>query len=455
MTKRCRSREQLSYLLPLVDQTDDAVIALDGGRHVVMWNKGAERMYGWSADEMLGTHLPTLFRMNMPDEELTEVRRQLSEHGRWRGEASVTRRDGSTVWIEAVNVVIRDAHGGITGYLGTHRDVTERRRAEEQLRYHTSLLKNVEDGVIATDAVDFRITAWNRGAERLYGFSAEEVLGRPAREVASFPGDQARLKLEGELLDTGRTGIELTAVRKDGSPVDVELIVTAVKDEQGKTSGYLGIHRDISRHKRAEEQLRLSQRELEQRVRQQAAVAEVGLTALRTVDLRSVMDRAALLVASTLEVEHASVNELLADRERLLISAGAGWPAGIVGRATLPAGRSSPAGYALLTREPVIVDDMTAETRFEVPALLRKHDVMSEIIVVIGLVGDPFGTLTALSKRRRTFSVHDLSFMQSVANVLATAVERFKLDERLEAARKAERARISRELHDDALRELT
>ena len=74
---------------------------------------------------------------------------------------------------------------------------------------------------------------------------------------------------------------------------------------------------------------------------------------------------------------------------------------------------------------------MTAETRFDVSALLRRHDVMSEVIVVIGPVGDPFGTITALSKRRRTFSVHDLSFMQSVANVLATAVERFKSDEGL------------------------
>ena len=142
------------------------------------------------------------------------------------------------------------------------RDITERKRHEDRLRYHAGLLDNMEEGLIATDADDFRITAWNRGAERLYGYSAEEVLGRPAREVAGFPGDQARLKLEGVLLDTGRTGIEFTAARKDRSPVDVELIATAVKDEQGKTSGYLGIHRDISRRKRGQEQLRLSQREL-------------------------------------------------------------------------------------------------------------------------------------------------------------------------------------------------
>ena len=65
-------------------------------------------------------------------------------------------------------------------------DITERRRAQERQAYHASLLNHVDDGVIATDAEDFRITAWNRGAERLYGYSAAEVLGRPARDGKVF-----------------------------------------------------------------------------------------------------------------------------------------------------------------------------------------------------------------------------------------------------------------------------
>ena len=76
------------------------------------------------------------------------------------------------------------------------RDIEARRQAADEHRYLASLLDNVEDGVIATDAEDFRVTAWNEGAERIYGFSAEEVLGRPAREVGSYPGDESRLKLE-------------------------------------------------------------------------------------------------------------------------------------------------------------------------------------------------------------------------------------------------------------------
>jgi signal transduction histidine kinase len=273
-------------------------------------------------------------------------------------------------------------------------------------------------------------------------------VGRPAREVASYPGDESRLRLEAELLDTGRTRIEFTAVRMDGCPVEVELVALAVKDERGTITGYLGIHRDISERRR-------THAELEQRLRQQAAVADLGLAALATTDLPAVLERATVLVARTLDVEYASVEQLLPDRERLLVSAGAGWPAGIVGNALLPAARGSPAGYALLTRRPVIVDDIAVEPRFAVPRMLREHGVKSEAIVVIGLLGDSLGTLSALSKNGRTFTAHDVSFMQSVANVLATVAERASMDRRLEAARRAERTRISRELHDGALRELT
>ena len=112
----------------------------------------------------------------------------------------------------------------------------------------------IEDAVVGTDA-EFRVTIWNRGAERLYGYTAEEALGRHAREIASSTGDTSRLALEQELLETGRTRTEITAYRKDGRPVAVELISLVVRDEQGEITGYVGIHRDMTERKRAEEEL--------------------------------------------------------------------------------------------------------------------------------------------------------------------------------------------------------
>jgi signal transduction histidine kinase len=163
------------------------------------------------------------------------------------------------------------------------------------------------------------------------------------------------------------------------------------------------------------------------------------------------MDEATLLVCRTLEVDYAKVDELLPGQEQLLVRAGAGLRDGIVGSVTMPTGRGSPAGYALMIGHPVIVEDMAAETRFEVPAILREHEVMSDITVVIGPRGNPLGALAAMSRKRRSFSEDDIGFVQAVANILATAIERAAAEERLESVRETERRRIARALHDEAL----
>jgi PAS domain S-box-containing protein len=160
--------------------------------------------------------------------------------------------DGTRLMIRSSSGPIYDEGGEIVAGVLVAEDVTEEKRVQEELRYHASLLDNVEDAVIATDAEDFLVTAWNRGAELLYGHTAQEALGRPARELATYPGDETRLELERELLATGRTRIEFTARRKDGTAVEVELIAAAVKDDRGEITGYLGIHRDITERRRAE-----------------------------------------------------------------------------------------------------------------------------------------------------------------------------------------------------------
>ena len=136
------------------------------------------------------------------------------------------------------------------------------------------------------------------------------------------------------------------------------------------------------------------------------------------------------------------------------VRAGAGWRNGVVGNCVIPTGRGSPAGYALLAGEPLIVEDMTADTPFEVPSVLRDHGVMSDITVVIDPSGQPFGTLVAASGERRSFSEDDVSFVQSVANVLAIAIARARSEERLQSAQETERSRIARALHDEALSSL-
>lgn len=169
--------------------------------------------------------------------------------------------------------------------------------------------------------------------------------------------------------------------------------------------------------------------ELRVRARQQAAVAELGLRALAGIDLTALLDEAVERVADTLQVEYSKVLELLPDGDALLLRAGVGWQAGLVGQATVSAGLGSQAGYTLVSHEPVIVEDLSAETRFSGPPLLHDHGVVSGISVIIQGEGRPFGVMGAHTTSRRTFTPDDIHFLQAIANVLAEAIQRKRTEE--------------------------
>lgn len=161
------------------------------------------------------------------------------------------RPDGSRLIVRCGSWPVYDEDGQIVAGVLVMSDITKERQAEEQIAYYARLVDLVDDAVVGTDA-EFVLTIWNRGAERLYGYAASEVLGRDARDVAGYTGDTSRLELEGELLTSDRTHSKITACRKDGTAIEVELIAVAVRGELGEIIGYLGIHRDVTCRKLSE-----------------------------------------------------------------------------------------------------------------------------------------------------------------------------------------------------------
>lgn len=169
--------------------------------------------------------------------------------------------------------------------------------------------------------------------------------------------------------------------------------------------------------------------EVRYRLRQQAAVAELGMRALTSKDMTRLMNEAAALGAMGLSVEYCKILELLPDEKGLLLRAGVGWKKGTVDRATVSAGKDSQAGYTLLSEEPVIVEDLRREKRFTGPPLLKEHGVISGLSVIIHGKERPFGVLGAHSRQARQFTTDDINFLQSIANILAAAIERRKTEE--------------------------
>ncbi|MFC6824102.1 PAS domain-containing protein [Halopelagius fulvigenes] len=175
-----------------------------------------------------------------------------------------------------------------------------------------------------------------------------------------------------------------------------------------------------------------SDTESDVRIRQQEVVAELGQQALETDDLDQLMHDASVAVAETLGNEYAKVLELLPGGEEVFLRQGVGWRDGLVGSATVPTDRDSQAGYTLLSEAPVVVDDLRTEERFSGPKLLTSHDVVSGISVVIGSVENPWGVLGTHTTEEREFTRYDANFVQSVANVLASAIENQRTKSELE-----------------------
>ncbi|MFQ5614405.1 MAG: GAF domain-containing protein, partial [Anaerolineae bacterium] len=336
-------------------------------------------------------------------------------------------------------------------FLAVRIDDTERKRTEEALR-------NIAQGVSATTGGAFfrsLVQYLARTLEVDYAFVGE--LAREKDEsvrtiavwahgemVANFEYHLAHTPCEnvvGQRLCCYPHGVQQQFPR-DHLLAEMEAesyIGTPLFDSAGRALGLMVVmdRQPLSNTKLAEAMLQIfavrasaelervwAEERLKAHARQQAAVADLGQRALAGIALSALMDEATAVVAQTLEVEYCKVLELLPDGDALLLRAGVGWQAGLVGQATVGAGTDSQAGYTLLSSEPVIVEDLRTETRFSGPPLLHDHGVVSGISVIIPGQDRPFGVLGAHTTRQRTFTRDDVHFLQAVANVLATAIKR-------------------------------
>jgi PAS domain S-box-containing protein len=264
----------------LVDSVADyAIFMLDPHGHVRTWNRGAERIKGYSATEIVGRHLSTFYtpediERQHPAHELKVALRdgQYEEEG-WR-----VRKDGSRFWASVVITNVRDEQGQHVGFGKVTRDLTSRRMSEDRLRANASelvaanaqleqfrrLVSSVRDYAIFMLDPSGRVVTWNAGAERLKGYTAEEAMGR---EFSMFytAADRQRQHPASELeiaVREGRYEEEGWRVRKDGSTFWASVTITAVRDDSGDLLGFAKVTRDLTDRMEAEEALRSANEDL-------------------------------------------------------------------------------------------------------------------------------------------------------------------------------------------------
>jgi diguanylate cyclase (GGDEF)-like protein/PAS domain S-box-containing protein len=239
-------------LVGAIDEASDAVVITDSAGTIQYVNPAYTRMTGYRAEEVIG-HNPRLREWDMG----SAVHRQVWETVRtgnvWRGEVAARRKDGSP-YVEDITVApVRDADGAIRRYISIQRDMTARHAANETKAFLASIVESSEDAIMSSTPEGV-IRSWNRGAERLYGYRAEEVVGKPVSMLA--PGDQrASLKWIAEKLQRGESVGQLAGVglAKDGKRVDISISACPIRNADGQITACAAIMRDITALVQAQE----------------------------------------------------------------------------------------------------------------------------------------------------------------------------------------------------------
>jgi PAS domain S-box-containing protein len=239
---------------------DYAIFILDPSGHITSWNRGAQLIKGYTAEDIIGQHFSRFYpaaavERGWPDHELNVARNE----GRFEDEGWRVRKDGSTFWAHVIITALRDDKGTLIGYGKITHDLTERRREQESLRQSEErfrlLVEGVKDyGIFMLD-VDGRIMSWNTGAERIKGYSAKEIIGRhfslfypPELIAADWPAHELRIART-----EGRYEEEAWRVRKDGSRFWASVIISAIRDHTGELRGYAKVTRDLTQRQRMQQ----------------------------------------------------------------------------------------------------------------------------------------------------------------------------------------------------------
>jgi PAS domain S-box-containing protein len=410
-----RSEERFRVTLGSIG---DGVIATDTQGRVTFMNGVAEALTGWCQQDTLGVPLEERFRI-------------LSEIDRKRVENPVARvlREGNTVGLGNHTILVskdgterpiddsaapvRDTSGEIIGVVLVFRDATEKREAQLAVRKLAAIVENSEDAIISKD-LSGRITSWNKGAERIFGYTAKEAIGKPVPFVPDHRQEEERRALEriknGEQVEH----YETTRIAKNGREIDVLMSVSAVREPvTGNIVGASKIMQDITARKKAERELADARKQLE--LHAQKLESEV---AQRTTQLRETV---AELEAFCYSLSHdmrapvraiQSYSELvLVDDEKKLTPASMQYLKKVISAAQ---------------RMDQLIQDVLAFTR------LSRQEIVLEPVDVDRLVNDIIEERPELQAAKANIHVespllrvkgHAASLTQCITNLLGNAVK--------------------------------
>jgi PAS domain S-box-containing protein len=286
----------LRHLAKIVDSSDDAIVSKDLNGTILSWNAAAERMFGYTSEEAVGRSI----RMIIPDDRQSEedfVLGQIRAGQAVRHHETIRqRKNGTQIPISLTVSPIYDDQGHVIGASKIARDITDRKDADRNLKRLAAVVESSDDAIVAKD-LNSTIIAWNRAAERMFGYTAEEAIGRSVRMIIPDDLQPEEDMVLGRIRSGGLVDhYETRRRRKDGSEVLVSLTVSPIVDETGRVTGASKIARDITEQSRlraaAREQTLVTER-----------LSETGATVAASLDRHTIVQRVVDAATSLTQAE--------------------------------------------------------------------------------------------------------------------------------------------------------
>jgi PAS domain S-box-containing protein len=254
---RRAASERLRYQAVLLDSVRESIVVTDLNNNVTFWNGGAERLFGYSAEEAIGQPVESLIIPAGQGLLTADKTVALKTRGIWTTQVRRRRKDGSELWTDLVISIVHNLDGKRVGFTGLHRDISEQRRAEEHLRFQAQLLDSVRESVVASD-LEGRIVFYGKGAERLFEYPAAEMVGQHLALFALTASDDpiaAFVRVRDEVLNAGVwNGRAIRCPKKNGE-FWADIVLAPVKNDEGLAVGLIAVHNDVTELRRNQELL--------------------------------------------------------------------------------------------------------------------------------------------------------------------------------------------------------
>ncbi|HET6558989.1 MAG TPA: PAS domain S-box protein, partial [Prolixibacteraceae bacterium] len=255
ITEQKKIQKELKFQANLLSNVGQSVIATDASNLITYWNKAAEQMYGWSAEEVLGKNILDLVPIEFTLEKSMEVTEKISRGEIWTDEFMAQRKDGSRFPVFISNSPFFDESGALAGIIGISKDITERKEAEESLLKLSSAIEQSIDSVVITDRNGV-IEYANPAYELMTGYSLEEALGHTPRIIKSGLHDQKFYQSLWQTILSGQVFREEVVNRKKNGELFYEQkTISPIFDKNGNITHFIGTGVDISERKRTEQAL--------------------------------------------------------------------------------------------------------------------------------------------------------------------------------------------------------